>query len=90
MSFDRRKQRSARRFMKKLHDGSAKQEAENGTSVPVLGTSHVEALAALRLKEIPPAPPGAGDMGERDRVDPVAYQRKKNADKRSRRARRTA
>lgn len=90
MSFDRRTTRNARRFLRKMHEGSAKRSDDNGKQIPILGTSQAEAIAAIRLMDIPPAPPGSGDMGERDLVDPVAYRKRKNAAKRNRRARGTS
>lgn len=87
MSFDRKTERHAQHFLRKMKSGSQKQRDDEGRLVPVFGTSQAEALAQLRLKDIPPAPPGASDMGDRDHVDPVDYRRRKNAAKRNRRAR---
>lgn len=87
MSFDRKTTRNARHFLRKLQSGSQKRRDEDGKVVPVFGSSQAEAIAHLRVMDIPPAPPGSADMGERDHTDPVEYRRRKNAAKRQRRAR---
>lgn len=87
MSFGRQVGRRARRFLQKLRTGSEMREGPDGKPLRVMGSSQVEALAEIRLMDIPPAPPGAGDT-DRDDVDPVAYRVAKKARKRARRARR--
>lgn len=84
MSFDRKTTRKARRFLKKMHEGSAKRRDANGKLVPIFGTSHVEALASMRVMLVPPARPGSGDMGERDFVNPTAYEAAQKEKKRKR------
>lgn len=89
MSLARKVARRQAHAFRKLRSGGKRQKGPDGKDTHVLFSSQVEALAVLRAMPIPPAPPGEGDSGIRDEVDPVAYRREMNAKKRARRARRS-
>ena len=93
MSFDRKVTRVAQKTLGKIRDKgqTRKVVGDDGVEreVHVLMSSQAENIAVLREMPIPPAPAGSGDMGERDRVDPVAYRREMNRKKRARRERRS-